>query len=119
MFEARRELLGLKTSGLEQITLIPPVMSSENFNHAGITLKNDDVMSRHSGSSFGYHSSEEPEINSHRNRHRDTYTKILFLNVIGYRLKNHHKKKLKEIGHRVNLTFFEIFSSVKNYFNLF
>ena len=69
MFEARRELLGLKTSGLEQIRLVAPVLShgAESFSMA---LKNDDVMSRHSGSSFGYHSSEEPEINSHRNRHR-------------------------------------------------
>lgn len=73
MFEARRELLSLKTSGLEQITLIPSSTNStliqDNCFSLGITLKNDDVMSRHSGSSFGYHSSEEPEIAQNRTSH--------------------------------------------------
>jgi protein bicaudal C len=73
MFEARRELLGLKTSGLEQITLIPStantnLISSDSCFSLGL-MKNDDVMSRHSGSSFGYHSSEEPEIQQNRTNH--------------------------------------------------
>jgi hypothetical protein len=65
--------LGLKTSGLEQITLIPSttntnLISSDNCFSLGL-MKNDDVMSRHSGSSFGYHSSEEPEIQQNRTNH--------------------------------------------------
>jgi hypothetical protein len=69
MFEARRELLSLKTSGLEQITMMPSNTSNSSLlpDNFSFGFKNDDVMSRHSGSSFGYHSSEEPEISQNRN----------------------------------------------------
>jgi hypothetical protein len=59
MFEGRKELLGLKTSGLEHITFMPTLTnissSMDNYN----TYKNDDMMSR--ASNYGYHSSEEPD----------------------------------------------------------
>ena len=59
MFEGRKELLGLKTSGLEHITFMPSLTSisssMDNYN----SYKNDDMMSR--ASNYGYHSSEEPD----------------------------------------------------------
>ena len=75
MFEGRKELLGLKTSGLEQITFLPSLAHmANNFSSATsnasnhcFTFKNnnDDILSRHggsSGSSYGYHSSEENSL---------------------------------------------------------
>lgn len=56
MFEGRKELLGLKTSGLEHITFMPSLSNCalDSYNY-----KNDDMMSR--ASNYGYHSSEEPD----------------------------------------------------------
>ena len=66
MFEGRKELLGLKTSGLEHITFLPSLSSiTTAANKQGISVrdqtffKSDDIMSRGSGSNYGYHSSEE------------------------------------------------------------
>jgi len=59
MFEGRKELLGLKTSGLEQITFLPSI---GQISTAGNNFKfktNDEIVSRGSGSCYGYHSSEE------------------------------------------------------------
>ena len=59
MFEGRKELLQLKTSGLEQITFLPSIggqMSSSSNNY-----KFKDT-STTSGSCYGYHSSEEYQI---------------------------------------------------------
>lgn len=89
MFDGRKDLLGLKTSGLEHITFLPSLSNMTNkapmvtvghsIGHAvghsvghsvGHTVghnreqtffntKTDDIMSRGSGSNYGYHSSEE------------------------------------------------------------
>jgi len=66
MFEGRKELLGLKTSGLEHITFLPSLSSitaAAAASNKGIRdqtfFKSDDIMSRGSGSNYGYHSSEE------------------------------------------------------------
>ena len=59
MFEGRKELLGLKTSGLEHITFMPTLANMANELNTGYNYKTDDVMSR--ASNYGYHSSEEPD----------------------------------------------------------
>ena len=76
MFEGRKELLGLKTSGLEHITFLPSLSSitaAAAASNKGIRdqtfFKSDDIMSRGSGSNYGYHSSEEHD----NQKVRDTY----------------------------------------------
>ena len=78
MFEGRKELLGLKTSGLEHITFLPSLSSitaaAAAASSKGIRdqtfFKSDDIMSRGSGSNYGYHSSEEHD----NQKVRDTYS---------------------------------------------
>ena len=60
MFEGRKELLGLKTSGLEHITFMPSLTNiSNSMDSYTYNKNNDDMMSR--ASNYGYHSSEEPD----------------------------------------------------------
>ena len=82
MFEGRKELLGLKTSGLEHITFLPSLSSitATAATNKGIRdqafFKSDDIMSRGSGSNYGYHSSEEHD----NQKVRDSYPLIKFTN---------------------------------------